>query len=132
MVYQVLMAKSLQDLWAMLNTQAITIHMMLFRASQTIPGNLVTFNKQLSNMNQKDMYPTDIIFPLFFNFTEKNSPIEHFEVLGYEGSNFVPLTGSAFINIGIGVIVAILVGFVQYICRKLFKFERARVIGAKL
>ena len=33
MVYQVLMAKSLQDLWAMLNTQAITLHMMLFRAS---------------------------------------------------------------------------------------------------
>lgn len=126
------MAKSLQDLWAMLNTQAITIHMMLFRASQTIPGNMVTFNKQLSNMNQNDMYPTDIIFPLFFNFTEKDSPIEHFEVLGYEGSNFVPLTGSAFINIGLGVITAILVSFIQYICRKLYKFERARNIGAKL
>ena len=106
--------------------------MMLFRASQTIPGNMVTFNKQLSNMNQNDMYPTDIIFPLFFNFTEKNSPIEHFEVLGYEGSNFVPLTGSAFINIGLAVITAIILNFVQYICVKLYKYERARIIGAKL
>ena len=93
---------------------------------------MVTFNKQLSNMNQNDMYPTDIIFHLFFNFTEKDSPIEHFEVLGYEGSNFVPLTGSAFINIGLGVTTAILVSFIQYICRKLYKFERARIIGAKL
>ena len=54
------------------------------------------------------MYPTDIIFPLIFNFTEKEAPIEHFEVLGYEGANFVPLTGSAFINIGIAVLSALM------------------------
>ena len=109
----------------MLNTQAITLHMMLFRASQTIPGNMVTFNKQLSNMNQNDMYPTDTIFPLFFNFTEKDSPIEHFEVLGYEGGNFVSLTGSAFINIGLAVLSAIMVHFVQFICRKLYKYKNS-------
>jgi hypothetical protein len=78
------------------------------------------------------MYPTDTIFPFFFNFTEKGSPIEHFEVLGYEGGNFVPLTGSAFINIGLAVLSAIMVHFIQFICRKLYKFEIARKIGVKL
>ena len=70
---------------------------------------MVVFNEQLSTMNQNDMYPTDIIFGYFFNFTEKESPIEHFEVLGYEGANFVPLTGSAFINVAIAITIAIMV-----------------------
>ena len=127
-----LLSKSLQDLWAMLNTQQITIHMMLLRASQTIPGNMVTFNTQLSSMNQNDMYPTDIIYGLLFSFTEKESPIEHFEVLGYEGSNFVPLTGSALINIALAVILAILVQVGSYICVKLYRYQYARWLGCRL
>jgi hypothetical protein len=68
------------------------------------------------------MYPTDIIYPLLFNFTEKDSPIEHFEVLGYEGGNFIPITGSAFINIILAVLVAIAVNLAQKVCVKLYKF----------
>ena len=45
------------------------------------------------------MYPTDEIYEGTFNFTEKPSPIEHFEILGYEGANFITMTGSVFINI---------------------------------
>lgn len=80
-------------------------------------------------MQQSDMYPTDIIFSLLFNFTEKESPIEHFEVLGYEGSNFVPLTGSAFINIGLAVLTVIMVRVGQAICRRLYKYEAMRKLG---
>ena len=32
-IYQVFLSKSLQDLWAMLNTQSITIHLMIFKCS---------------------------------------------------------------------------------------------------
>ena len=32
-IYQIFLSKSLQDLWAMLNTQAITIHLMIFTCS---------------------------------------------------------------------------------------------------
>jgi hypothetical protein len=58
-VANILLSKSLQDLWGMLNTQAITIHLMLYRCSYTLPGFVCLFNKFLSNLNQKDMYPTD-------------------------------------------------------------------------
>jgi hypothetical protein len=68
------------------------------------------------------MYPTDIIYGLFFNFTEKESPFEHFEVLGYEGSNFVPLTGSAFINIAIAVSLTLLVKVGTYVCVRLHRY----------
>ena len=83
-------------------------------------------------MNQNDMYPTDLIYPLLFNFTDKASPIEHFEVLGYEGANFVPLTGSAFINIALAVLGAISVEIVQKICEKFHRYEIVRLLGAKV
>jgi hypothetical protein len=49
------------------------------------------------------MYPTDLIFGSVFNFTESESPYEHFEFLGYEGHNFVELSGSAIINLGLAI-----------------------------
>ena len=38
------------------------------------------------------MYPTDEIYPLFFDFSESECVNEQFEDLGYEGANFVELT----------------------------------------
>ena len=78
------------------------------------------------------MYPTDLIYGAIFNFTEKDSPIEHFEVLGYEGSNFIPLTGSAFINIGGAVLLTLALKVGNYICVKFYDRQIARVIGCKL
>ena len=48
LVLNILLSKSLQDLWGMLNTQQITIHMMLFRVSYTVPGNMFAFNSYMS------------------------------------------------------------------------------------
>lgn len=87
----------------MLNTQQITIHLMLFKCQETLPGNVYVFNSYLSQLNQKDMYPTDIIFEEIFNFTETESPNEHFETLGYEGHNFIDMTGSVLINITLAI-----------------------------
>ena len=92
----------------------------------------MTFNTQLSNMNQNDMYPTDVLFPLIFNFTEKDSPIEHFEVLGYTGSNFVPLTGSSIINIGLALLTGLGALLAQIFCVLLHRYEFARKAGAKI
>ena len=75
------------------------------------------------------MYPSDIIYGLLFNFTEKESPFEHFEVLGYEGSNFIPLTGSAFINIAIAVFFIIIVLVGNYVCVKFYRYQFARWLG---
>jgi hypothetical protein len=45
------------------------------------------------------MYPTDKIYPIIFNFSESESVNELFEDLGYEGANFIELTGSLLINL---------------------------------
>ena len=78
------------------------------------------------------MYPTDEIFDSVFDFTETQSPIVHFETLGYEGSNFIEMTGSVLINILIAVVTAILVRFVNYSALKLKKYKLMRLLGAKL
>ena len=51
------------------------------------------------------MYPTDEIFEEIFDFSATESPIKHFETLGYEGSNFIEMTGSVLINISIAIIL---------------------------
>ena len=49
---------------------------------------------ELNESERQDMYPTDLIYPVVFNFTDTDSPIEHFEELGYEGANYVDMSGS--------------------------------------
>jgi len=44
---------------------------------------MLVFNSVLTELTQKDKYPTDEIYEGMFNFTEKASPIEYFEILGY-------------------------------------------------
>jgi len=53
----------------------------------------------MSVLNQKDMYPTDEIYPLIFDFSETESYNIKYEDLGYSGTNFVELSGSALINV---------------------------------
>ena len=115
----------------MLSAQAIIIHLIILKVASTVPGNMQAFNEQLSQMNQRDMYPTDLLFGVF-DFTEKDSPIEHFEVLGYEGANFIPITGSAIINIVLFVLIHVARETARYACRKLYKCECARRLGIKL
>ena len=132
LVVNILVTKSLQDLWGMLNTQQITIHMMLFRCSYTVPSNMFVFNSYMSQLTQKDMYPTDEIFGLMFEFTEKDSPIEHFETLGYEGANFVSMSGSLLINIGISVSLSIFLRISEFVCKKFYRYRFAREYGSKI
>ena len=77
------------------------------------------------------MYPTDEIYEKIFNFTSSDSPIEQLEDLGYEGANYMLLTGSLLINL----ILIILVAFKQYTClfcaKKLYRYERMRNYGIK-
>ena len=58
------------------------------------------------------MYPTDWIYESLFEFTESESPIEQFEDIGYEGANFMNLTGSLLINLIILVFLALSQNFV--------------------
>jgi hypothetical protein len=84
-------------------------------------------------LNQKDMYPTDEIFEEMFDFSETDSPIEHFETLGYEGSNFIEMTGSVLINIIIAIVTAIFVNLLSFIIFNCcIENRRARYVGAKL
>ena len=101
------------------------------------------------------MYPTDEIYGLLFNFTEKDyphesEPIEEVEftgrrltessispemasdgysILGYDNSNFIPLSGSGLINIILAIVSMIIYNMVRYFCKKLYKFRIARKIG---
>ena len=65
----------------------------------TNPSNIYTFNSLLADLTSKDQYPTDEMYAAILNFTSKDPPIEHMETLGYEGGNFVTMTGSLIINI---------------------------------
>ena len=78
------------------------------------------------------MYPSDIIFEGIFEFSETESPIEHFENLGYEGSNFVMMSGSLLINICITVSLSIVLHIIDFVCRKFYKFSFARNVGSKI
>lgn len=78
------------------------------------------------------MYPTDLIYPVVFNFTDTDSPIEHFEDLGYEGSNFVDLSGSLLINILITIVGSVSVKLVEKLCIYFYKHRRARMIGSRI
>jgi hypothetical protein len=81
----------------------------------TVPGIVYIFNYYMGALTQKDMYPTDEIYEAIFNFSEKDSPIEHFEILGYEEANFITMIGSVLINIMIPAVT----GLVYYVLRKL-------------
>ena len=94
-----------QDVFALLNTQQILAHMMLLACSATAPSNIYWYNQRISEYIQKDMYPTDEIYEEYFNFTESESPIDQLEDLGYEGANFMSLTGSLLINLGLALMV---------------------------
>lgn len=72
------------------------------------------------------MYPTDEIFGYFFNFTDSDSPIEYFEDLGYEGANFVDLTGSLIINIVLVIAYGIIQWVLFFFAKKLYMFEIVR------
>ena len=132
LVLNILLSKSLQDLWGMLAAQQITIHMMLFKCQQTNPGNVYEFNGNLAQLNQKDMYPTDEIFEFLFDFSETISPIEHFESLGYEGSNFIQMTGSLLINIAIAIVTALVMKFLNFMSVKCKRYPTMRRFGSKL
>lgn len=54
------------------------------------------------------MYPTDDIFGAIFDFQDEDSPVEHFEFLGYEGVIFISLSGSIIINLLIPVVFWVL------------------------
>ena len=79
--------------------------MMLLTCSATAPYNIFKYNSIISYLVQKDMYPTDEIYEKVFEFTESKSPVDQFEDLGYEGANFLSLTGSLLINFGITVFI---------------------------
>ena len=51
------------------------------------------------------MYPTDVIYGWFFDFSDSISPVDQFEDLGYEGANFMDLTGSLLINLGLTLFI---------------------------
>lgn len=65
------------------------------------------YTKIMSEMNGKDMYPTEEIFQEYFNFTEKVPINDDYELLGYDSSNFIPLSGSLVINIALIAITVI-------------------------
>ena len=93
---------------------------------------MLVFNRVLTDLTQKDAYPTDEIYEGMFNFTQKASAIEYFETLGYEGANFITMTGSVLINILIPLITYAL----QYILLNLtYRFKKVscmRKFGSKI
>ena len=107
----------MQDVFALLNANQILTHMMLLACSATAPSNIYWFNEKMSIFVQSDMYPTDEIYEELFDFTESESPVEQFEDLGYEGANFMSLTGSLLINLCIVALIALFGALARFFAR---------------
>ena len=85
----------------MINTQQLIVHLGMVDVPVT--GDALKFLEFMGELTQKDMYPTDKIYPQIFSFSETKSYNLRFEDLGYEGINFIELSGSALINISVGI-----------------------------
>jgi hypothetical protein len=71
------------------------------------------------------MYPTDEIYGLL-NLTESETEFNHFEDLGYEGANYLFLSGSLLINILLAFLFYFCNHTSKYFSRKLYRFEMVR------
>ena len=105
-------------------------HMMILSVSSTAPSNIYDYNGFLGMIVTKDMYPTDEIYEEVFDFSESESPIEQFEDLGYEGANFLGLTGSLIINLALTSLIAIYKSLSLFCSKKLYMFEYMREHGS--
>jgi hypothetical protein len=103
--------------------------MMILTASATAPSNMNSYNKKIANFVQKDMYPTDVIYGKIFEFSDSYSPIELFEDMGYEGANFLSLSGSLIINLIISSLTLLYKSVMLYFSKKLYMYERVREYG---
>ena len=75
------------------------------------------------------MYPTDQMYEAIFNFKDKDSPVEHFEFLGYEGVIFISLTGSIIINLLTPLILWTFQRFMACLARKFMNVKLFKTIG---
>ena len=114
----------------MINSLQLQIHMTLINIR--MPNNAQMCFDLLSALTQKDIYPTDDIYEYVFDFTETESPIKRFEVLGFEGANFVCVSGSVLINAVLSVFSALLINFLQYFTKKYYKVAAVRKLGMML
>jgi hypothetical protein len=105
--------------------------MMLLTCSATAPSNILLYNGYLAQVVTKDMYPTDEIYEVIFDFSESESPFEQFEDLEYEGANFLELTGSLLINLGLTSLIAIYKSLSLYCSKKFYMYEFMRKNGGR-
>ena len=52
-----------------------------------------------------------------------------YEMLGYDNSNFIPLSGSGLINILLAIGSMVVYGFIRYVCRQLYCYRFFRRVG---
>ena len=90
------------------------------------------YTKIMSEMNGKDMYPTEEIFEEYFNFTEKDAINDNYELLGYDSSNFIPLSGSLVINIVIISVTAIVMLLLDRLLMVGYRFRCFRQAAIRL
>ena len=86
----------------------------------------------MSEMNGKDMYPTEDIFEEYFNFTEKEAINDRYEIMGYDSSNFIPLSGSLIINIVIMVGSVLAIMSLEKLFKWTYRFKYSRILGTKI
>jgi hypothetical protein len=121
----------LQDLWSALNNQQIAIHLSVINIPN-IPSNALAFQDTVSDLNQRDVYPTEWIYEAIFSFNWTESFTELFEMMGYSGSNFITLSGSLLITLTILFFNAILRTLLQICLKRFYKRKWARRLGSRI
>ena len=95
LVFNILLAGSLNFLWGMLRAQQILVHLPLFNI--TFPGNVAFFYSFLLNIAAFDALPTDELFDWMFAAEEKEPISASFGALGYETTYFIRNLGTPFV-----------------------------------
>ena len=127
---QIVVQGSLQTLWGLVNSQVILNILALIQTP--MPATSMIIIEVTASLNSKDMYPTETMYENIGNFTEYGTISKWHEKLGYDISNFLPLTGSLSINIVILVLTWLLMLMLIYITLLCRRFQLMRKIGVKL
>jgi hypothetical protein len=84
----------------------------------------------MSDLNSRDLFPTDEIYEWIFEFREQDSWSASFEFMAYEGANFINLTGSLLIVILFMILNAIISILINRCTRMCYLRRWARRLGA--
>ena len=117
-------------MWGLVNSQVILNTLALIQTP--MPATSMIIIEVTASLNSKDMYPTEKMYEEICDLTEYGAYSDWHAILGYDISNYLPLTGSLSINFVIMVLTWLITLMLVQVTLVYRKFIFMRKIGVKL